>query len=327
MPDTGGDLANITASVTRDIMKESMKMSAEFAKIFLLFLMNKRKEYLNSKGGLTNLKKIVHSGQGVNVINLDKKYLREFLQHTKRTGVPVALLNSKSSNKLRVAFRSGDSELIKICLENTIKNILEKENLDKSNIEKKEEIKVESLENKELRRQATTLSMAAKKEERLIDNIIKIDVEKELNRDKKSSIYFVKSMHIVNAKKIQDDLRNNNIYADLSINNFQVDKNGKCNGYVDFYCYYDKKDKDRVHKIIDKFKDEIVKENHEEEVSQQPNQDHDKVIKEIGTENRTHEETKDNRPSVIQKFKEIHQRNQEINQKPKQKNKQKDRSR
>lgn len=139
--DTGGDVANILASVSADMAKDGVKITGHLAKEILLLLLNNAKEKQKYKTGEINLEKLLKSGEELKATRVNSEFVKEFSERAKELGIAFAVIGKKEDEYKKIIFKSTDEEFIKLTYEETIKNhvheqeheqnqMLEKENLN-----------------------------------------------------------------------------------------------------------------------------------------------------------------------------------------------------
>lgn len=198
---TGGETASILMAFSAEVSKEGLKSGIDLLK-FLIMGYLKKKGNLNT--GEVNMKKMLESGEEIKTMDLNTKDAEKFAVMAKETGITFAFFQ-KGDEKHTIAYLAKEAELV-----NKLLDLIKQE-------------KVKDIENAE-----NTLNEYRIGSERTFivdkdnpENYIQVDT-KEVQKT-----YLVDKRNPDNYVMIKEDLKNNSIEAEITINGKTKTVNGK----------------------------------------------------------------------------------------------------
>lgn len=198
---TGGETANILMAFIAEIGKDHLRIGGELLKYLLVDYLKNSKS-LNA--GEVNMKKMLESGEEIKTLDLNVKDAEMFAEMAKEIGITFAFFQ-KGEEEHTIAYLVKEAELVNKLLDNIkkgkIKNINEVKNA-------MDEYRVGS-----------DRTFIVNKDNP--ENYIQVDT-KEIQKT-----YLVDKSNPENYVKIKEDLKNNSIEAEITVNGQTKTVSGK----------------------------------------------------------------------------------------------------
>lgn len=189
---TGGDTASILMAFSAEVGKEGLKSSVELLKFLIM-------GYLNKKGSLNagevNMKKMLESGEEIKTMDLNSKDAEKFAVMAKEAGITFAFFQ-KGEEKHTIAYFTKEAELV-----NKLLDIIKQGKV-------KDMDQVESILDEY--RLGSDKTFIVDKDNP--ENYIQVDT-KGIQKT-----YLVDKSNPDNYVKIKEDLKNNSIEAEITVN-------------------------------------------------------------------------------------------------------------
>lgn len=198
---TGGETASILMAFSAEVSKEGLKSGVELLKFLIMGYLNK-KGVLNA--GEVNMKKMLESGEEIKTLDLNTKDAERFAAMAKDSGITFAFFQ-KGEEVHTIAYLANEAELVNKMLD----------------IIKQEKVKgIENVENilNEYRLGSDKTFIVDKNNP---ENYIQVNTKEILKT------YLVDKSNPDNYVKIKEDLKNNSIEAEITVNGKTKTVSGK----------------------------------------------------------------------------------------------------
>lgn len=189
---TGGETASILMAFSAEVSKEGLKSGVELLKFLIMGYLNK-KGVLNA--GEVNMKKMLESGEEIKTMDLNNKDAEVFAKMAKDSGITFAFFQ-KGEEKHTIAYLAKEAELV-----NKLLDIIKQGKV-------KDMDQVESILD-EYRLGSEQIFIVDKDNP---ENYIQVDA-KEIQKT-----YIVDKSNPENYIKIKEDVKNNSIEAEITVN-------------------------------------------------------------------------------------------------------------
>lgn len=198
---TGGETASILMAFSAEVSKEGLKSGVELLKFLIMGYLNKKGD-LNA--GEVNMKKMLESGEEIKTLDLNTKDAERFASMAKESGITFAFFQ-KGDEKHTIAYLAKEAELVNkmldIIKQGKTKDIINAENILNEYRLGSDKTYIVDKDNPE--------------------NYIEVDI-KEIQKT-----YLVDKSNPENYVKIKEDIKNNSIEAEITVNGISKTISGK----------------------------------------------------------------------------------------------------